>query len=226
MVRARSRSSGGREDEVIVKSMLGLVTQSTYLAQIGTQEVELPLVSLGSNLAIALMITVDLQVQFLDEAGRQLAEILRPLDVDVVVTIATMGIPVAISVAHGLGLDHYVVLHKTQKIHLETALAEPVRSITTAAEQRLLLDRARIPLLQGKRVAILDDVISTGASVSAALRLVRRAGGEVVGVGVLATEASQWRSALADDAVLVRALGALPLFRSDGQGGLVEDWVG
>jgi len=206
--------------------MLGLVTQSTYLAQIGTQEVELPLVSLGSNLAIALMITVDLQVQFLDEAGRQLAEILRPLDVDVVVTIATMGIPVAISVAHGLGLDHYVVLHKTQKIHLETALAEPVRSITTAAEQRLLLDRARIPLLQGKRVAILDDVISTGASVSAALRLVRRAGGEVVGVGVLATEASQWRSALADDAVLVRALGALPLFRSDGQGGLVEDWVG
>ncbi|MEI7479531.1 MAG: phosphoribosyltransferase family protein [Actinomycetes bacterium] len=206
--------------------MLGLVTQSTYLAQIGTQEVELPLVSLGSNLAIALMITVDLQVQFLDEAGRQLAEILRPLDVDVVVTIATMGIPVAISVAHGLGLDHYVVLHKTQKIHLETALAEPVRSITTAAEQRLLLDRARIPLLQGKRVAILDDVISTGASVGAALRLVRQAGGEVVGVGVLATEASQWRSALADDAVLVRALGALPLFRSDGQGGLVEDWVG
>jgi adenine phosphoribosyltransferase len=206
--------------------MLGHMTQSTYLAQIGTQEVELPLVSLGSNLAIALMITVDLQVQFLDEAGRQLAEILRPLDVDVVVTIATMGIPVAISVAHGLGLDHYVVLHKTQKIHLETALAESVRSITTAAEQRLLLDRARIPLLQGKRVAILDDVISTGASVSAALRLVRRAGGEVVGVGVLATEASQWRSALADDAVLVRALGALPLFRSDGQGGLVEDWVG
>jgi adenine phosphoribosyltransferase len=206
--------------------MLGLVTQSTYLAQIGTQEVELPLVSLGSNLAIALMITVDLQVQFLDEAGRQLAEILRPLDVDVVVTIATMGIPVAISVAHGLGLGHYVVLHKTQKIHLETALAEPVRSITTAAEQRLLLDRARIPLLQGKRVAILDDVISTGASVSAALRLVRRAGGEVVGVGVLATEASQWRSALAGDAVLVRALGALPLFRSDGQGGLAEDWVG
>jgi adenine phosphoribosyltransferase len=206
--------------------MLGLVTQSTYLAQIGTQEVELPLVSLGSDLAIALMITVDLHVQFLDEAGRQLAEILRPLDVDVVVTIATMGIPVAISVAHGLGLDHYVVLHKTQKIHLETALAEPVRSITTAAEQRLLLDRARIPLLQGKRVAILDDVISTGASVGAALRLVRRAGGEVVGVGVLATEASQWRSALADDAVLVRALGALPLFRSDGQGGLVEDWVG
>ena len=206
--------------------MLGLVTQSTYLAQIGTQEVELPLVSLGSNLAIALMITVDLQVQFLDEAGRQLAEILRPLDVHVVVTIATMGIPGAISVAHGLGLDHYVVLHKTQKIHLETALAEPVRSITTVAEQRLLLDRARIPLLQGKRVAILDDVISTGASVSAALRLVRRAGGEVVGVGVLATEASQWRSALADDAVLVRALGALPLFRSDGQGGLVEDWVG
>jgi len=210
----------------MAKSMLGLMTQSTYLAQIGTQEVELPLVSLGPSLAIALMITVDLHVQFLDEAGRELAEILRDLDVEVVVTIATMGIPVAIAVTHALGFDHYVVLHKTQKIHLETALAEPVRSITTATEQRLLLDRARIPLLQGKRVAILDDVISTGASVGAALRLVRQAGGEVVGIGVLATEASQWRSALGDDAIVVRALGALPLFRPDGQGGLVEDWVG
>ncbi len=206
--------------------MLAFMTQSTYLAQIGTQELDLPLVSLAPDLAIALMITVDLEVKFLDEAGRQLAEILQGLDVEVVVTLATMGIPVAIAVTHALGLDHYVVLHKTQKIHLENALAEPVRSITTAAEQRLLLDRARLHLLKGKRVAILDDVISTGASVAAALRLVRQAEGEVVGVGVLATEASQWRVALGDDAILVRALGALPLFRPDGQGGLVEDWVG
>lgn len=206
--------------------MLAFMAQSTYLAKIGTQEIDLPLVSLTSELAIALMITVDLDVQFLDEAGKQLAEILSDLQVEVVVTIATMGIPIAISVVHALNLEQYLVLHKTPKIHLSDASFESVHSITTASEQRLLLDRAREHLVRGKRVAVIDDVISTGASVAAALRLVRRAGAEVVAVGVLATEASQWRSALGDDAMLVRALGALPLFRPDGQGGLVQDWIG
>ena len=206
--------------------MLGFVTLSTYLAQIGTQELELPLVSLSSDLAIALMITVDLDRTFIDEAGRQLADTLKHLDVDVVVTIATMGIPVAISVATALGHEQYLVLHKTPKIHLSDALVESLISITTAIEQHLYLDRARQDLVRGQRVAILDDVISTGASVGAALRLVRRAGATVVAIGVLATEGATWRSALDDDAVLVRALGALPLFRPDGQGGVVEDWVG
>ena len=66
-----------------------------------------------------------------------------------------------------MGLDRYVVLHKTPKIHLADAISEPVRSITTDAEQRLLFDRARIGDVKGKRVAIVDDVISTGASTGA-----------------------------------------------------------
>jgi hypothetical protein len=69
-----------------------------------------------------------------------------------------------------------------------------VRSITTDAEQRLLFDRARIKDVAGRRVAIVDDVISTGASTGTALRLLRGVGAEIVAIGTLVTEASIWRT--------------------------------
>ena len=75
-------------------------------------------------------------------------------------------------------------------------------------------------------MAIVDDVISTGASTGASLRLLRGVGAEVVVIGTLVTEASRWREALGEDAQMVRALAAIPVFRPDGSGGLVEDWVG
>jgi adenine phosphoribosyltransferase len=197
-----------------------------FPVEIGTQRVELPIVSLSDQLALALLITVDMGVEFMSQAGEELAEILRPYDVDIVATVATMGIPLAVEVTRHLGLDQYVILHKTPKIHLSDAVAEQVRSITTDADQRLLFDRARIKDVEGKRVAIVDDVISTGASTGAALRLLRRIGADIVAIGALVTEASVWRSALGDDALMVRALGSIPVFRPDGSGGLVEDWVG
>jgi adenine phosphoribosyltransferase len=181
---------------------------------------------LNENLALALLITVDMGVEFMSQAGSELAEILRPYNVDIVATVATMGIPVAVEVTRHLGLDQYVILHKTPKIHLADAVSETVRSITTDAEQRLLFDRARIKDVEGKRVAIVDDVISTGASTGTALRLLRGVGAEVVVIGTLVTEASLWRTSLGDDAQMVRALGSIPVFRPDGSGGLVEDWAG
>ncbi len=161
----------------------------------------------------------------LERAGRDLAALLEPLNVEVVATVATMGIPVAIEVTRALGLDQYVVLHKTPKIHLSDAEFEPVRSITTAVEQRLLFDRARIAAVEGRRVAIVDDVVSTGASTGAALRLLRRLGANVVAVGTLVTEANLWRESLGEDAVLVHALGAIPVFHPHGDE-WVEDWEG
>lgn len=200
--------------------------RGTYPVDIGTQHVELPIVSLNDTLALALLITVDMGVSFMERAGAELAEVLGPYGVDVVATVATMGIPLAVEVTRHLGLDQYVVLHKTPKIHLADAISEPVRSITTAAEQRLLFDRARIPDVEGRRVAIVDDVISTGASTGASLRLLRSVGAEVVAIGTMVTEAGLWRDALGEDAAMVRALGSLPVFRPDGAGGLVEDWNG
>jgi len=117
-----------------------------------------------------------------------------------------------VEVTRHLGLDQYVILHKTPKIHLADAISETVRSITTDAEQRLLFDRARIKDVEGKRVAIVDDVISTGASTGTALRLLRGVGAEIVVIGTLVTEASIWRTSLGEDASMVRALGSIPFF--------------
>jgi adenine phosphoribosyltransferase len=198
----------------------------TYETTVGSQSRALPVVPLSDDLAIALLITVDHGVAFSARAGEDLAKLLAPLQVDVVVSVATMGIPLAIEVSRALGLDDYLILQKTPKIHLADAISEPVRSITTDRRQRLLFDRARVGAVRGKRVALIDDVVSTGASVRAALSLVRRVGGQPVAIGALLTEASTWRTTLREDATLVHALGAVPLFRRRGDGTLDEDWDG
>jgi adenine phosphoribosyltransferase len=198
----------------------------TYRATVGSQEIDLPLIPITEDLAIALLISVDHGVRFVERAGAELAEQLVPYELDLVVSVATMGIPLAIEVTRALGLDDYLILQKTPKLHLRDAISEPVRSITTGAQQRLLFDAARVEAVQGRRVGLVDDVISTGASVRAALNLLHRVGAEPVAIGTLLTEAATWRRELGETADLVHALGAIPVFRRDGSGALVEDWDG
>jgi adenine phosphoribosyltransferase len=199
-------------------------SDGTYTTTVGSQTVELPLVPLTDDLTIALLICVDLGVSFAETAGRELAELMRPARPEIVVSVATMGIPIAIEASRALGLDDYVILHKTPKIHLGEVWSEPVYSITTDAPQRLRMDPARVDAVRGKRVAVVDDVVSTGASLSSALRLVRRMDAEPVTVGTLMTEGGAWKEALGSDVGLVHTLGAMPLFHPDDQGGLREDW--
>ena len=99
----------------------------TYRTTVGSQSVDLPLVPLTDDCTIALLICVDLGVGFTEIAGRELAEQLAPFRPELVVSVATMGIPLAIEVSRSLGLDDYVILHKTPKIHLGEAFVEPVR---------------------------------------------------------------------------------------------------
>jgi adenine phosphoribosyltransferase len=205
---------------------MAMAAERTYPTTVGRQAVELPLVALSDQLTIALLICVDMGVRFAETAGRELADLMRPAHPDIVVSVATMGIPLAIEASRALGIDDYVILHKTPKIHLGETWSEPVSSITTEREQRLRLDPARADAVRGRRVAVVDDVISTGASLSAALRLVRRIGADPVVIGSLMTEGGAWRKALGADAENVRSLGAMPLFRPapDGSGELIEDW--
>jgi adenine/guanine phosphoribosyltransferase-like PRPP-binding protein len=198
----------------------------TYRVHVGSQEFDIPLVEIAADLTIALLISVDLGVGFAQRAGAELAVELAPYEPEIVVSVATMGIPIAIEVTRALGLDDYVILHKTPKIHLQDAISEPVRSITTASVQRLLFDRARLGAVRGRRVAVVDDVISTGGSTKAALNLLRAVDARPVVIGTLVTEGSHWRSFLGEDADLVRALGAIPLFRHSPDGALLEDWEG
>lgn len=196
-----------------------------HLVAIGTQTVELPIVPIADGLAIALLMTIDHGVGFMERAGADLAQALAGAEPEIVVSAATLGIPVAIEVTRSLCLDDYVILQKTPKVHLRDALTEELSSITTNGSQRLLLDRARVGAVAGRRVALVDDVISTGGSIAAALRLLDAAGADVVAIGALLTEGSDWRTALGDRCELVHELGRIPVFRSDGAGGWREDWT-
>ena len=152
-------------------------------------------------------------MSFAERAGAELAALLKPDRPEIVASVATQGIPIAIEISRALGIDDYLILQKTPKIHLADAIDEPLKSITTETTQHLLFDRERIGSVAGRRVALVDDVVSTGGSLRAALALLRRVGAEPVAIGTLVTESGPWRAALGEDAHLVRSLGALPLFR-------------
>lgn len=208
------------------RQSLPIGEERTYRTTVGSQTVDLPLVEVAPGVTIALLICVDHGVAFSARAGVELAEKLAPARPEVVVSVATMGIPLAIEVTRALGLDDYVILHKTPKIHLGETWKEELRSITTGAPQTLRLDPERVDAVRARRVAVVDDVVSTGASLRAALTLLRRVGADPVVVGAFLTEGRQWQRALGDDAALVQSLGAIPLFRSAPDGGLLEDWTG
>jgi adenine/guanine phosphoribosyltransferase-like PRPP-binding protein len=188
------------------------LTPKSYTVDIAGEPVELPLVAINDTLAISLLMVIDMGVRFGERIGQALAERLKVKRPDIVVGTATLGIPVAIEVSRHLGLDQYVILQKSPKIHLGDALLEHVTSVTSAGAQRLLLDRRAIPLLKGRRVAVVDDVVATGSSLAATLRLVRQAGADVVGIGVILTEAHAWRKVLGADADRVVGLGHIPQF--------------
>ncbi len=184
-----------------------------FSANIGSQQIELPITALTPDLAVALLITADLELEVLSKAAGELAANLADQPVDIIVTAATMGIPIAIEVTRALHLNRYLVLHKTPKTYLADALCEEVRSITTNKVQTLRLDAARIGDVKGKSVVFIDDVISTGQSAAAALRLLEKAGANIVAIGALATENGNYRDVLGHYSDLITALGSLPIFK-------------
>ena len=199
-------------------SALAGTVVGTHTATAGTQTIDLDIVALNDSLAIALLMTIDEKIGFIEKAGSELATALKKAAtgrIDVVVSAATLGIPVGQAVASALKHERQVVLQKTAKIHLQsTPYAEPLTSITTGTPQKLLLDPRHIDRVRGKRVVFVDDVISSGGSCAAALRLIRAAGGNVVGVGAILVEGSGWKARIGEaDAQLVRSLGTIPLYR-------------
>jgi adenine phosphoribosyltransferase len=189
------------------------LTPKTYSVDIAGESVDLPLVAINATLAISLLMVIDMGVRFGERIGRALAQRLAAKSPDIIVGTATLGIPVAIEVSRHLGLDQYVIMQKSPKIHLGDALVQEVKSVTSSGPQRLMLDRRAIPLLAGKRVVVVDDVVATGSSLAATIKLARQAGAEIVGIGVILTEAHDWRDVLGADADLLVALGHIPQFK-------------
>jgi len=196
----------------------------TYTVDIAGEPVTLPIVPINHKLAISLLMVIDMGVRFGERIGQALATKLRPLKPDIVVGAATLGIPVVIEVSRALGLDQYVIAQKSPKIHLADSLVQELQSVTSAGKQRLMLDRRAVPLLAGRRVVVVDDVVATGSSLAATLALARAAGAAVVGAGVILTEGQDWEKTLGADAALVQGLGHIPQFAlTDGKAAPMPD---
>ena len=193
-------------------------TGQSWPVDVGGLRVDLPIVAIKPDFAISLMMVIDLGVRFGAHVGAKLAAALAPLEPEIVVGAATLGIPVAIEVSRALGIDDYVILQKSPKLHLADALTQSIQSITSKGEQKLLLDRRSVPLLAGRRTLVVDDVVASGGSLRGSVALARAAGADIVGIGVILTEAHDWRETLGADAALVRSLAHIPQFEPDGDG--------
>ena len=129
---------------------------------------------------------------------------------DYLITAEAKGIPLAHEMARQNGDKKYFLARKGPKLYMRNILSVAVKSIITAKEQHLYLDGADAELMKGKRILLVDDVISTGESLSALEALVEKAGGIICGrMAILAEGDAQER----DDLVY---LEKLPLFHPDG----------
>ncbi len=126
-------------------------------------------------------------------------------DFDVILTAECKGIPLAYEMARQSGKP-YVVARKSIKVYMKDVVSVNVRSITTAEEQVLHLGSDKAAMLRDKRVLIVDDVISTGGSLSALTALTERSGGNIAGCAAVLAEGD---AALRSDIIF---LEKLPLF--------------
>ena len=130
---------------------------------------------------------------------------------DYILTAESKGIPLAYAMANQAGDAKWLLARKGPKLYMQNIFGVEVKSITTAAVQKLYLDGADAELMKGKRVLIVDDVISTGESLRALEELVAKAGGIVAGrMAVLAEGDAQAR----EDIIY---LEKLPLFNAKGE---------
>lgn len=129
---------------------------------------------------------------------------------DYILTAESKGIPLAYEMARQLGAKKWLLARKGAKLYMRDVFSVEVRSITTDHVQKLYLDGEDAALMRGKRILIVDDVISTGESLTALERLVTEAGGEICGrMAILAEGDAQQR----EDIIY---LEKLPLFNPDG----------
>ncbi|SFZ86472.1 Adenine/guanine phosphoribosyltransferase [Devosia enhydra] len=131
---------------------------------------------------------------------------------DIVVGVPTLGLPLAANVARRLGHPRFVALGTSRKFWYDASLSEPMASITSPDHTRTLyLDPRMLPLLEGRRVALIDDVISTASSIGAVLRLLAKAGIAPVAIGCAMLQSQRWRAPLAAQLPVIRSAIASPL---------------
>lgn len=187
------------------------------------RQLQLPIRPLGDGQhALASLIINQASFPVLETLAGELAQKLASLDVEVVVGLPTLGLTLASAVARQLGHSRYVPLGTSRKFWYDDALSVTMSSVTTQQQKRLYVDPRMLPLLEGRRVALVDDVISSGTSIIAGLSLLTASGIEPVTIGAAMLQSDRWRDSLSNFGAkwpaMVQGVFATPLLRNAGDG--------
>lgn len=178
-----------------------------YHMNINGVERDLPICPVNDKLSIgAFVIFGDVELTVAAAAG--LLKIAP--EYDYLITAEAKGIPLIHEMARQSGQNKYFLARKSPKLYMTGVFETTVHSITTSKEQHLYLDTADAELMKGKRVLVVDDVISTGESLNAIEKLVQEAGGIVCGRMAILAEGE------AAERADILYLERLPLFHPDG----------
>ncbi len=178
-----------------------------YRIKVAGIERDLPLCPIGENLNIGAFILFG-DVELTEKCAAALME--KAPEHDVMITAESKGIPLIYEMCRLSGKNRYVLARKSVKLYMKDVVKCETQSITTAAKQTLYIDGDDAEYLKGKRVLIVDDVISTGGSLLSLENLVEQAGGNIVGKMTILAEGDATER---DDIIY---LEKLPLF--DGEG--------
>lgn len=166
----------------------------------GGEQILLPIRVLpgDGNSAVASLIINQASFAVEDAIAAALADLLAAQDPEVIIGVPTLGLPLASNVARRLGHSRMVALGTSRKFWYRDELSAPMSSITSPRHQKtIFLDPRSLPLLEGKRVAVIDDVISSGTSMVAVLTLLEKAGIEPVAIGAAMLQGTRWQDGLA-----------------------------
>ena len=179
----------------------------TYEMDIAGLKRDLPLCKLNDELCIGAFVIFG-DVELTIHCAAELLK--RAPEYDYLIAPEAKAIPLVYEMARQSKAEKYFIARKGAKAYMQGTFEVTVKSITTMGVQRLVLDAEDAALIKGKRMLIIDDVISTGESLHAVEELVKQAGGTVAGrMAVLAEGDAQNR----DDIIV---LAPLPLFNADG----------
>lgn len=168
---------------------------------------QLPLCKVSDELYIAAFVIFG-DVEMTVNSARELLKIAP--EHDIMITAESKGIPLVYEMARQSDENRYLIARKAPKLYMKNVVSTEVTSITTAKKQTLYIDSEDVEQMRGKRVLIIDDVISTGESLRAVEKLVKQSGGIVAGrMAILAEGDAKYR----DD---IQYLEYLPLFNADG----------
>ncbi|VYT70983.1 adenine phosphoribosyltransferase [Clostridium tertium] len=186
---------------------------NTYNLELLSLNRELPLIKIKEDLAIASFVILG-DTELVQVVSPAIAERLK--DIDVIVTAEAKGIPLAYEISKLLGMKEFIVARKSIKSYMDSPITEEVNSITTQKQQFLCLDKVDAEKINGKKVAIIDDVISTGESLRSVERLVEKVGGIVKAKAAILAEGD---ASNRDDIIFIKRL---PLFNVDKEGKFTE----